>query len=345
MELCIISNGLRSPTGLSAAMSIANVLAGISRISRTETIIDKSFKPVSLGIAEYIGQSVPNTARFIDLLIPSIKEAIQVLIDHQALPEKLPLLLGLPRERPGLERTLESELALALSHLESQVGIGILPEFIRRDHDAGMVGFIKAEEICQSNPNDFVLVAGIDSFVSEETIAWLEQSQQLNCTGNKFGFTPGEAAACCLVCAEATAHKLQLPIRAKIVHSTTALEPTFFDDSSINAGRGLSEAMTTVLESLPDDEQIQEIVCTLKGQRSEAQEFGMSTMGIGKRLSKPGEYVSLNSRWGDIGAASGPALVCYVMEKKALEFEEAGYSLIFTIPPGGYRSAALIQTL
>jgi 3-oxoacyl-[acyl-carrier-protein] synthase I len=343
MTLCIISHGLQSPTGTDASMSIANVLGGISRISRSKHMVDKELRPIPLGIAGYFKPTLPNSARIKNLLLAAIEESLHVLKDLPKAPKTIRLLVGLPTARPGLDEDLESGLKQAIEEFYPTDSLHLDPEFIRRDHDSGIVGLEKVEGLCIENPDQPVLVAGVDSFVSRETIHWMVRSNVIYCSDNKRGYTPGEAASCCLVCSEQAAETYRFSVKAKIVRMATVFEPSKIDTNLVNAGKGLSGALTSVLESLPENETVQEVFCTLKGIREESTEFAFSTMSVGHRLEKPGEYTSLCQRWGDIGAASGPALIIYAVEKRELEFSESGYNLVFTISPGQSRSAALIK--
>ncbi|MBU3916422.1 hypothetical protein KKA14_12880, partial [bacterium] len=219
----------------------------------------------------------------------------------------------------------------------------IKTEFIREDHSSGMIALEKAREEIQNGDYEFCLVAGVDSFVSEKTIEWLERENQLKCSTNKNGYTPGEAASCLLVCDELTANRYELPVKAKILDVVSSEELAFAGSGIPTTGKGLSTAISGVLKSLEEGEKVHETFCTLKGLRREAEEFGYSNMIAGPFLRKPGEYSSLASCWGDVGAASATALICYAIEKNSLGFAEGPNNLIFTISSGKSRSAALIR--
>jgi hypothetical protein len=176
-------------------------------------------------------------------------------------------------------------------------------------------------------------------------VEWLEEQRLLKCSTNRNGFTPGEAACFCLLCSEQTAKQYQLPIKARIIRAAIAREPYLPGSEIPTAGKGITTAIATVLQSLPENAQVAETFCTLKGLRHEVEEFSFSIVKTGQKIQQPGVYTTLISNWGDIGAASAPALICYAAEKKELGFAEAGHHLIFTMSPGGSRSAALIQTI
>jgi 3-oxoacyl-[acyl-carrier-protein] synthase I len=292
-------------------------------------------------LAEYINQQYSINARFEELLVSALEESLQPLEEK----EKIMLLLALPKDRPGLDFTLPIELKKVVSEVVAQSGKRIEIEMIREDHDSGLIAINRADELIQNEKTDFCLVAGVDSFVHQDTVSWLEDSGKLKCSSNRNGFVPGEAAAGCLICNEKTAIRLNLPVLANILGVASAEEPSFSQKDVPNGGRGLSRAIGQVLEPLSEGERVRETFCTMKGVRHEALEYSFAAMRCGSLLEQPTEYTALTPFWGDIGAASGPALIVYAIEKKSLGFSEAGHNLIFTQSPGGSRSAALVQTL
>jgi 3-oxoacyl-[acyl-carrier-protein] synthase-1 len=324
-------------------MSIANVMAGIPRKSRSQKIIDTKQRPVVLGIAKYLSQNLNLNTRFTGLLIPALAETMQILEGKKGI--SLKFLLGLPKPRPGLASTLISELEASLSKTTFKPDIKFNLEIIRRDHDSGLVAMTKAVEALQNGEVEFCLVGGVDSYVHQKTISWLEKEEQLICSSNNNGYTPGEAAALCLLCEEKIALKYQLPVLAKILGTATAEEPSVKQEDLPNTGKGLSQAINMVLKSLPENELIQETFCTLKGLRHEAMEYSFSIMTSSTLLEKPGSFSSFSLYWGDIGAASAPALMVYAIEKKSLGYSKGGHHLVFTQSPGSSRSAALLQVL
>jgi 3-oxoacyl-[acyl-carrier-protein] synthase-1 len=334
---------MRSPTGTTAPMSIANVLAGIYRKRRFKAIEDRNFVPVTLGMADYLNKKCSNNVRMHLLMERAFEETVQVLLKTNS--KSIKLFMGVPAARPGLDQEFISQLNEKLHGLGIVTGLNLSIDYIRENHDSGMIALSKAADFLKAGLGDFVLIGGVDSYVSKETVAWLESQQLLKCSTNRNGFTPGEAASFCLLCTEQTAKQYQLPIKARILRVATAREPYLPGSEIPTAGKGITTAIATALQSLPENAQVAETFCTLKGLRHEVEEFSFSIVKTGQKIQQPGVFTTLVPNWGDIGAASAPALICYAAEKKELGFAEAGYQLIFTFSPGDSRSAALIQTV
>ncbi|MCG8333997.1 MAG: hypothetical protein MJE63_05740 [Proteobacteria bacterium] len=345
MTVCIVSYGMQSPTGTSASMSIANVIAGIARTVRFNSIEDMRFNPVTLGMAQYLPDDSPNSGRISQLMAPALEETLKDFSKEDLGTRPIKIYIGIPRHRPGLDMSIESLLGQSLEILKLQKSLNLEWSFIRENHDSGCIALMHAMEDLETKTCRFAVIGGVDSFVSEETVEWLEKEKYLKCSTNPKGFTPGEAASFCLLCSEQTANELNLPIKGKVLKSATKKEPHLPGAESPTSGKGLSQAIESVLQTLPEDQQIDETFCTLKGLRHEAEEFSFTIPRTGFRFTSPGTFTTLVPNWGDIGAASAPALICYALEKRSLEFSEPGYNLIFTQSPGSSRSAALIQTL
>jgi len=335
---------MQSPTGTDVFMSIANVMAGIARVSRFKDIEDTKFKPVSLGMAKYLDDCHDNNTRFLKLLQPALEETTRVLDGKSHHPFRITIYLCLPQKRPGLDESLLDSLQNTIKDFEYRSRFNIKTEVIREDHDSGMLALAKVRHEIKRDVCDFCLVAGVDSFVSDETVKWLERANHLKCSTNRNGYTPGEAASCILLCNELIADKYDLPVKARILAEASVEEPAFFGSGVPTTGKGLSTAMNQVLKSLPEGEKVNEIFCTLKGLRHEAEEYGYCNLTSGSYMQKPGEFFSLVDCWGDVGSASATSLICYAVIKNELGFADGPNNLIFTLSPGKSRSAALLKT-
>ena len=110
-SICIIGLGARTSVGLSAPSSAAAVRAGITRISEHPYMIDKSGESMIVAMASYLPDDAVGIERFWKLALPAAQEAFNFLsILTGGLPP-IPLIVGLPAERPGLPGNLAGEIA------------------------------------------------------------------------------------------------------------------------------------------------------------------------------------------------------------------------------------------
>lgn len=324
-------------------MSISTVLANIARIFTFRQIEDKHFNPISLGISRYLPDDLPLSKRFTTLMVPALDEAIGPLKKMTPDIDSIPVLIGLPKQRPGLDEDLESIVISEFNRSDTALNSRYTVEFIREDHDSGCLGMREAERRLSSDEADVIVAGGVESYIDPRTIEWLENQKRLKCTSNRYGFIPGEAAAFCLLSTQTFAEKNDLPVKARIRAISTAKETALPGSDTPVTGKALTQVLCDVLTSLPEEKTVAEIFCTLSGLRPEAEEFAYSLYRIGKFLDKPGEYSSVAGYWGDIGAASAPALIGYAVEKTALGYGEGPYNLVFTQSPEGSRSAVLLE--
>ncbi len=110
-------------------------------------------------------------------------------------PEQTPLLLGVAEpERPGRQTGLDQSL---LQAIEAELGVRFHPSssVIARGRVSGAVGLLNARKLLAQGGHRYVLVVGVDSFLSAKTLAGYERRQRLLTSLNSNGFIPGEAAA------------------------------------------------------------------------------------------------------------------------------------------------------
>lgn len=345
MTISILGYGMQSPTGLNAPMSIANVLAGISRKITIAKYEDIKFKPITLGMADYIDQEYDHTTRMKKMAEAAFKESVQPLLNHASKGSSIKLYLGVPNNRPGLDNELENILDGLFQSLGFGLNLNLQWEYFKEDHDSGLIAGTKAIEDLQNKATQFAIVGGVDSYHSLETIKWLEKEKLLKCSTNRQGFTPGEAAAFIVLSTGETRFQLQIPEKAKILSIATATVPQDDSVDRIERGEELQSVIQQTLSQLPEDQYIKETFCTLRGLHYEAEEYAFTVPQTGHLFNNPGEYTSPVMNWGDIGAASAPALIAYATEKCLLGLSDAGHQLVFTMSLGGSRSAALIQTV
>jgi len=191
--IAVYSFGMVTSVGESGAASCAAMRAGISGFAETK---------FEIGGEVVLGATVSYTSELEELqrLRTMVGTTISECLDSVSTPEvsQIPLLLCVAEEtRParceGLARSLLSDIANEWGgelHADSQL------------YSAGHVGGIQAlaearRLITAGAP--CCLVAGVDSYLVADTLAFYDKSHRLMTDENANGFIPGEAAATVLV--------------------------------------------------------------------------------------------------------------------------------------------------
>ena len=90
--------------------------------------------------------------------------------------------------------------------------------------DTGSAGFLallkEAEALLKDGRCTAVVAGVVDSLVSPEALAWLDEHDRLKTPEMPIGLTPGEAAAFVVLETESTAEKRKARIRARVGHVT-----------------------------------------------------------------------------------------------------------------------------
>ena len=191
-DICIIQCGAQTPVGISAEMTAASIRAGITRILEHSEFEDEGWSPIKLGIAEYIEEYVEIDGRMVELLLPALEETLVPLIKNKIPQQTIPLLIGLPEKRPGLPLDIEPIISQPIYKLGKEVKYDFQIEFLYEGHSSSLMALKNAQKMLLEGSCKFCIVGGVDSYVDEETIKWLEENKKLFCPNNTNGFIPGE---------------------------------------------------------------------------------------------------------------------------------------------------------
>lgn len=212
------------------------------------------------------------------------------------------------------------------------------------DHCSAAVAMQTAMEQLQNEAFEFCIVGGIESYMDQSTLTWLEEKGYLKCTHNKIGFIPGEAAGFCLLSTQKTAKKYGLSPLAEVIAIADSNEENYFGTQSVNLGQGLTQAIEHVLMDLPEGEKITNVYGDLNGQHYRSEEYAYAILRLRDSFSSPDEPVIAPANlWGDLGAATFPLLLGLVTEAGDEEALKNANCLVFTGSLKKQRAAALIK--
>jgi 3-oxoacyl-[acyl-carrier-protein] synthase-1 len=339
----VVGLGCATAIGETAEATAAAVRAGISGFSEHPFMINKKAEPYIVGTAPYLDSTLSLEQRIEALLLAAAGEALGQLSDRMTLGMTVSAIIGGPSPRPGLPTDLGSRLP---EFIQSSIhGLRLASaRYLPNGHSAGLMA---VEEACKPGamrPGGFCVVGGVDSYINFESMDWLESFGQIHGPGNAWGFIPGEAAGCCLLCDEETADRYELPILARIAMAATTTEPNRIKTKSICIGTGLTEVFRRVLPSLPADTRVDCTICDQNGESYRADEYGFSVIRTNKYFRDASDFVSPADCWGDVGAASGPLFILLATIAAQKGYGRGPWTLVWTSSEGGERSAALIHT-
>jgi 3-oxoacyl-[acyl-carrier-protein] synthase-1 len=157
---------------------------------------------------------------------------------------------------------------------------------------------------------EFCLVGGVESYQDIDTLHWLEAQDRLKLKEQPNGFIPGEGAGFVLLCSRERAQSMGLACAAEIVSTGRGAEQRLCFTGMPNLGEGLTQALQVAFSSEHCPlQQLRAVYSDLNGESWRADEWGYTFVRTGERHASPINMRHPASNWGDIGAASGPALI------------------------------------
>ena len=182
------------------------------------------------------------------------------------------------------------------------------------------------------------IVGGVDSYLFPKWLEPLDRAYRIRSTRNHDGFCPGEGAAFFLLEPVAEARRRSLQPWAELrATATTNCAPT---PAGHDAGAALAEVLSRVIPAGETPPPL--VVCDLNGEMSRAREWGYALSRVGNALPAPLGLEHPAAVLGDLGAASGAALVVLAAHYLHTKHRDRTSAVLWTASDGGERHAVLL---
>ena len=336
--VCVVGIGAATAVGASAPASAAAVRAGVALFVDHPYMINRDGDPFVVAIAPYLEEGSPFEERCVQLALLAGSEALEPVTKLSIEPREIPVVIGLPSQRPGVHPELGPHLASRLASSLRTAGVGLLPN----GHSAGLMAIQNGCRLIQSGNVEFCLAGGVDSYLNADTLEWIEQNDQLHKSTNAWGFVPGEAAAFCLLSSGETARRHNLTPLGWIVGVETSFEENRIKTETVCIGKGLTDAVRKVLDVMPAAaSKVDNIICDQNGEAYRAAEQGFMLARTMQRFVDASDFLSPADCWGDVGAASGPLFVMLASAAAQKKYAKGPSTLVWTSSEGGERAALI----
>ena len=215
--LQILAAGARMPVGPTAESVAAAVRTGVSRVQLTRS---QAWGNVDDGADWFFAMDplldrddTSAASRIATLGRAALGELVAKLA--RALPRtniEVPVLVGLPEERPGWSPADLGAVSAALAAVDEAAGFRLRIELRPRGHAAAIEALHEAQQRLPHDRPGMIILGGVDSYHDPETLAWLRENQQWLGEESRTGFAPGEGAAFVMVMRTSEAKRLGLKI-------------------------------------------------------------------------------------------------------------------------------------
>jgi 3-oxoacyl-[acyl-carrier-protein] synthase-1 len=266
-----------------------------------------------------------------------------VLAPLTAARARVALVVGMPPPRPGLRPGFHERV---VAKLERGIRGALSLTSVRTVALGHVAGLVAVEEGCRLVSQGLVdacLVGGVDSYIDQTTLEWLDWTDSLHAPKNPRGFIPGEAAGFCVLASSDAAHRCGLQRLATVLAAATRTETKLRRDRAVCIGEGLTEALKAVLARLPPERKVDQLLSDYNGQPHRAEEYGFAAVRLADRFRDPGQLTTPAECWGDVGAASGPLLAMVAIVGARKGYARDGHALLWTTAMVAERTSALLH--
>ncbi len=331
----LLGCGMRTPIGFNRTTSAAAFRAGMSAIAEHSFMVDRFGQPMAVTRDHGLDPSVSGAERLAAMAIPAADEALAPIAGQRA---NVSILLSFGETRPGLNAGMCTAVSDRLVHALSE---SIVPTELHHwmgGHAGAIEGIVTGSNLITTGKADYVLVGGIDSYLMQDTLEWLDEIEQLHSERNIYGFCPGEAAGFVLLASPSMAGT-----GLRIVGTGSGYERNLIKTEDICLGEGLTETFKAATASIAEGRTIDRILCDMNGERYRGNEYGFAILRTAGLFKAAADFESPADCWGDVGAASGPLFAGLAIEAEARGYAKGPLTMIWASSESGRRAAVVIE--
>jgi 3-oxoacyl-[acyl-carrier-protein] synthase-1 len=376
--ISITGRGMVASLGHDVANACAAARAGLGRAQELENY--KLYSPDDAGGQPAIGHPVPmlttgfsGPARLLRLLQAGLKDLKNQVKDPPWKKDEVGFYLSLPdpfRQHTGLDLVPDDELRKSMQEESEQVKR--IPPSLPKVRDfltaaaqtvkwpkapqlnfvsaAGHAGvaecLAKALQDLLAGQAQSAIVGGLDSFLDENTLLWLEQTLRLKTDDLPTGFQPGEACALLLLETGKSAKKREAPVFANILDCRLGKDKKTLLSNQPSLGQGLAGVLGSVSRQARWDSQKRPVwvLADQNGETHRAMEWGNALVRLAEKAPVFSQPVVWNpaASFGDTGAASGAISLCMATSAFERNYAPSDRAAILSSSDDFQRAAVLL---
>jgi 3-oxoacyl-[acyl-carrier-protein] synthase I len=339
----IVGIGASTPLGSTVWASAAAARAGVCGFTEHPFVVDTVGEPMRVAAAPWLEATLLGTERYWQLIYPAIDEALAAMAygrSQEAI--RIGLFVALPPDRAGRPSDLAPMIRRLVSDRYGRQFEAVVA--FETGHAAGYAAFDAATRNLMSSTG-LCMVVGVDSYLSPETLEWIEACDQLNGAGrmnNAWGFIPGEAAGAVLLGSSRFVESAGMPVLGDLIGLGLAREANRIKTDSVCIAEGLTLAFRIALNGLEPHECVTDVFCDLNGEPYRADEYGFAALRTREQFRSASAFVAPAECWGDVGAAGATLLTALSVIAQRKQYARGPLALVCGSSESGERGAALI---
>ncbi len=346
IKLVITGIGMISSIGISASQSCASFSAGIARRTSMPEIYychadDPDFEDGTELIAAPVSflksmrEKYPEPSEWLALMA---EKAFSDLMENSAYDAEMDRETGLFLSLPVI--LIENDPAMKdafIYHFHNRIEKDLFPceSYCCTGHTGVFSMMDEAAKAFSEGKITRAIVGGVESCLFPKWLDELDRDYKIKSPRNIDGYIPGEASAFLLLEKEnKERQKNAVTFTIDALSSTTGLH------IPQAPGSALKQVISAVLDGL---EETPVIFCDVNGESWRAEEWGFARTSLGERLRYPVLLEHPADTFGDIGAATGAALVIAAMYHMQIMDRDRHTALIWTSSDQGERRAVRLR--
>lgn len=351
-RLFLAGIGMITPAGGNVPLTAAAVKAGVNVYSESR-FFNRRGRPIimarvplevftTLDLEIDYGQHNGNAQydRIIKMAVIAINEACE----GYNVEQPVPLLLAMPEPAAQVDFLTPSVFTNNLAqHCPSWVGAKINRGF-HSGRAAGLEALDFAYRYLDDSYHDFILLGGSDSFGHYSRLEPLDDMARLLSTGSQDSFAPGEAAAFLLLTRYPDKALVKDGYMISLCYPGLAHEPGHLYSEEAYRGEALDRAFKNLFQAVSVRLSISRIYSSMNGERHWAKEHGVAYLRNREAFAESLETVHPADVYGDLGAATAPALVA-LAATDLWSSTGSGRYLVYSSSDYGLRGAVLLEKI
>jgi len=335
-SIAIINASLVTGVGLNLASCGAAILSSIDNFHESN-FSDANGEPLISSEIDCLA-TTQGTQKLLELATLSLTQCIH----DSDIPDlsSTPLYLCLP-ETGRVGRNLDDDGFFELLEKKTGVMFGSGSRVLDHGHTAVAVALKHARTAIGENHAEHILVCGVDSYLSQETLHHYEQQERLLTSLNSNGFVPGEAAATLLISRVNSARYSGLMIEGL----GFGMEKAFINSQIPLRADALKKSIDDAL--LEAQIQMHQIDYRLADMTGEHYYFKEASLALARTLrgkTDDMDLLHLTDCIGETGCVAGVALLAYQFYLTSEKLSVGNNVLCHLSDTDGKRGAIVMQS-
>lgn len=250
---------------------------------------------------------------------------------------------ALPEKGTGIEN-----LNLGQSFLNGIVKNVSLPKSVDltaiKMGSMGFFYFLKnAIQQLESGQSNFVIIAAMDSFISDVRLSYYDEKWRLKSDRNPHGFIPGEASSLVMLEFEESAKARGAKILARLDGYGIGREPNPVTQDKSSTGAGMTMAIRECLTQRTNDSTVKWVISGINGEQYHSYEWGVVNSRLLERMSGNLQLHHYADTIGEVGSAMPGISIGCVVNAFDRGYAPAASALICAGDDNGLRAALSVS--